>query len=1564
MKIALTIAVILLHVLSSFSQQWGVATFGQYINEANDVEINNAGEVYITGYLTGETAFNASTTVSGIGGNGDIYVAKYAASGNLIWEKTFGGNYSDRAFDLAIGPDQNIVITGQFFGTVSFDAVTLSSSGNSKDIFLAKLDPQGNVIWARSEGGNMAENAYGVTVDSQNNVVLTGQFQGTAAIGNNTFVSTTDPNTNLPSFDFFISKYNSSGSPLWSLNGEAPYEDRGLAVATDNQNNVFFTGQFSKNLNFASNTYANLSYNVGFLCKLSPGGQMLFFNQLKAGMTNPYDLELNTDNEVIVTGDFLGTLNYYDAAGIHSIQNAYDKHIFILKTANNGVYQWNHTLGSNNEISARSVSMDPHKDIFVTGYFKCDLSQIHDTATATFNSVGFKDPYLLKIDNNGQFVYIKHFGGKMDDEGHGVAIRQNDKPFICGSFTKDLNFPATANTNVQSTDTSDYELIGYSGEAPHFFLPGDSTRNSFLVNQVNQQYPVFNYYLNAATDSLIGYVTTIDLPFTEPDTVHFCHTETLFYNTLTWAHYGPSYSFLWNTGSTYQNIGISTTGDYWTSVKRDDECAFDTDSIYAISDPIPLLPDLTDNYGINLNQSPEYHHYHFCYPDSLTIQYSNLQPGTVLTTTQPDGTILSGTGPFNIQQGGSYAVTVTNQYCIETTGFAITYDVPIPFDTLQPDIVMNTPVPTGDSITICIGETVCFAGIDLITNPARDFNIDLPHPIFSANWNISGMNTGNIPNLKTCFEPQTSGWYTVDLDFVVGYQNLCGIDTVHYQFSKSFYITVNPVPSWSGAISGATLLCENGSLFLSFSNPNPNFAWSGPGIIWNNGSDSIEVNTVGTYVYSGTLTDSITGCGFTFSSNHSVTLKTISPVFSTPADGIICPGDSVLMQVPATYLSYEWIGPEGYSLSTTNSCYGDDLGFYYCHVVDNDGCHLTTPPYELREYTTPSISVFPDEFLCPGETATLQVAYAGEPLFTWHPGNSSLDHITVNSPGIYSVQITQCGFTVTDSVEISDGSFSASIQLLDSTLCYQDSVVITGTPSNLNYTWNNGQVSGSVYSVLEPGNYSATVTNEFGCTAQTNSVTIHETEGSVPPPINSQTICYGATAVLNSSAPYVLNWYTASDTVLLQTGNQLTLTNVISDTSFLVAYQVVDCPPAFNLVSIQLTDSIPPFSIHGDSILCQYENGIFSVNTNSGNLQWYNGNNLLGTTNPIYIPFGVLNSNPYITAQVSNQCYSLSVTDSVRIISPVHLELEADSIFLCYYDNGLAEVITPGIDSLFWSSNLGVSTTALFHLNGSTDYGPVSVYGTDQYGCFTDTAWLQVYTSGFSTSLTIDFTNYCVGDSVNMHVITNADSILWTTPFGNTDTTSLSFLAGSETSGTYTIEYWDQSGCHYLDSLFVPVYAFPDLDVLPDSIFCINDLYTFYFPQDSNTYHWTTYGNSTSIPILYDQDLILTATSPHGCATSDTLVVHTVNCDDALPNIITPNGDGINDYFLIDDAYSQLGNTLIIINRWGNKLFEASPYRNDWNGENSSDGVYFYLYYPEGKNNPQVVKRGFLHITR
>ena len=80
-------------------------------------------------------------------------------------------------------------------------------------------------------------------------------------------------------------------------------------------------------------------------------------------------------------------------------------------------------------------------------------------------------------------------------------------------------------------------------------------------------------------------------------------------------------------------------------------------------------------------------------------------------------------------------------------------------------------------------------------------------------------------------------------------------------------------------------------------------------------------------------------------------------------------------------------------------------------------------PVQLNEYSTPSIFIYPDPFICPGEEVTIGVAYSGEPTFTWYPTGETTDEIVVTEAGIYFVEIEQCGFTVNDSIEIIDGWF-------------------------------------------------------------------------------------------------------------------------------------------------------------------------------------------------------------------------------------------------------------------------------------------------------------------------------------------------------------------------------------------------------------------------------------------------------------------------------------------------------------------------------------------------------------
>lgn len=1560
-----TLTLILLTFISfnSFAQLYGSNTTSNFTNEAIDIEIDAVGNKYVAGYICGETSFNPTVIQTSAIGNGDVYVAKYNPQGNLIWIKQFGGNYSDRPTDLCLGTGNSVFVTGQYFGQIAFGSYTLNSSANSKDIFVLKLDDLGNVVWAFSEGGAGSENAYGLATDTQNNLILTGQFEGNSTLTGQSFTSTTDPNTLLPSYDLFISKYDQAGSALWIKTGVAEYEDRGLAVDCDDQNNIFLVGQFSDTLAFANSTINNMGFNIGFLAKFSPNGTMQWLNQLRAGMVVPYDLEVNNLNEVVIAGDYIGNFQYYTQNGTSTISNTYQRKLFALKTGNNGNFLWGTALGSNNELSARSISIDDAKNSYITGYFRCDLSQIHDTNTALFNSVGFKDPYLLKITNSGGIEYIKQFGGKGNDEGTGVAISPTNSPEICGSYTHNLNFsvPTTSGYSI-STNNFHFKNTQYSYSFIH--LHGDSTRNSFLTNGVNQNTPDYNYFINQATDSLYGMVNS------GQDTLHFCDSLVLFYNAQTYDQVGPSYNYVWNTGATTKAITTYISGQFSVNVERSDECSMGSDSIVAIHHDDPVLPLMTDNLGLAVNETGiDYYDYNFCAPDSVQTWFTNLCPScSIDIKIEPNTLLFSDTLPHVYDQEGVYTISISDSFCTNQGHFTIDLDYVLPYDSLSLYFSFPTDGDLNDTITICANSTIPFHIYDYITNPDTTLNLFNLQPFVFADIATSPYAYSTLEYLnkfKGIFEPSATGWYHLNYSNIIGYDNLCGLDTTGYSIEDSIYVIVNPLPSASTTISADNLLCPNGSVILSLSNVINGFDWSGPGIAWSSvNNDSIQVTVAATYHYSGTLVDTITGCQKNIIFPFTLIMKNPPTIIMDPVDGIICPYDSVLFTLPSNYVSYDWIGPEGDTISTTNTAIDDDQGFYYCHVVDAEGCSLTTTPVELIEFTTPSLYVDPSNYICPGGSTTITATYLGNAQLQWtSPIQSNADEITATQFGYYVCEIQQCGMTFLDSVEILDGSFTVSIATNDTLLCYQENATVFTSGNFIDYEWSDGSIGVSSINTTEAGQYSVTVTNQFGCVAQSDTVFIQEEPLSLPPYLQNVSICSGSNALVVNTNSSLLDWFTI-DTTFLTSSNSIQLLSIYSDTSILAAYNVPNCPTEFTSVMINVVDSLSDFSIQGDSLLCPNESTLLTLATTNENVQWYVNGIPSSSTSSIQITG---NSSPNITttinAIVSNQCFSDTLHYTVSVLAPEPISISTDSLTICSYAT-VPITANGNFDTLIWTSISGeISYGDTNFVSTQSGNGFIYVQGIDLNGCESSIDSIYVTSSQLNFDLYQSFDTNCMFDSLEVGIVTNSDSLIWQTPFGVfSDTSSFTIELNDLTVGNYSIDLWDSLGCHYSDSISIDANELPYFSLANDTILCLSDFLNLENLNDSISYSWVGIGVLDSLPVENDSWYLLTGTGQNGCTYTDSIYIDAVDCQNALPNVITPNNDGINDFLYIDDATVFLDNELVIVNRWGNMIYKMERYDNTFGGIDLTDGVYFYTFtYDVNKPNSKILT-GFIHI--
>ena len=193
--------------------------------------------------------------------SGNIYVSednvtltKYNSSGSKQWSQTLSSSGNDDVEGIAIDSSDNIFITGYTSGGLdgNTNANSNSVSAGSYDAFLIKYDSSGNKQWTKQIGTSTYEKGRSVTIDTNDNIYLTGETMGSL-----------DGNTVIGDIDVFLIKYNSLGTKQWTKQFGTTSTDRGVAVTTDNSSSVYVTGETSGGLD--GNTHSGYT-NCGGTC--------------------------------------------------------------------------------------------------------------------------------------------------------------------------------------------------------------------------------------------------------------------------------------------------------------------------------------------------------------------------------------------------------------------------------------------------------------------------------------------------------------------------------------------------------------------------------------------------------------------------------------------------------------------------------------------------------------------------------------------------------------------------------------------------------------------------------------------------------------------------------------------------------------------------------------------------------------------------------------------------------------------------------------------------------------------------------------------------------------------------------------------------------------------------------------------------------------------------------------------------------------------------------------------------------------------------------------------------
>ena len=211
---------------------WVKNAGGNNSDYGTGISIDENGNCYITGYFEGTATFGTTQLVCS--GNTDVFVAKYDTSGNLTWVKNFGESIYDYGEGISADPNGNIFLTGRFVEN------PLPQFYDS-DIFVAKYNALGNLIWIKTVYGNSDDSGQSISADAYGNSYVTGHFSDFAVFGSIPLYSSGYE-------DLFIAKYDSIGNCIWAEGyGDSEYDYGGFGISTDASGNSYITGSFHGN---------------------------------------------------------------------------------------------------------------------------------------------------------------------------------------------------------------------------------------------------------------------------------------------------------------------------------------------------------------------------------------------------------------------------------------------------------------------------------------------------------------------------------------------------------------------------------------------------------------------------------------------------------------------------------------------------------------------------------------------------------------------------------------------------------------------------------------------------------------------------------------------------------------------------------------------------------------------------------------------------------------------------------------------------------------------------------------------------------------------------------------------------------------------------------------------------------------------------------------------------------------------------------------------------------------------------------------------------------------------
>jgi hypothetical protein len=226
------------------------------------VAVAPGGDVLVAGSFSGSIDFGDGPRIAA--GQTFLFVARFSPTGEIVWSKAYGSQGYARATGVAVDPGGDILITGYFKGLLKFTNKDKHEADKDEDVFLARLDPDGNHRWSLTFGDALDQKALGVSVDAAGNALIAGSYAGDIDF------SVNPPLAAGSGLNVFIAKLDPEGKSIWARGLGGSGDQIGAAVVADRLGAAWVIGSYAGDIDFGGGPIQTAGATDAFLLKLTP----------------------------------------------------------------------------------------------------------------------------------------------------------------------------------------------------------------------------------------------------------------------------------------------------------------------------------------------------------------------------------------------------------------------------------------------------------------------------------------------------------------------------------------------------------------------------------------------------------------------------------------------------------------------------------------------------------------------------------------------------------------------------------------------------------------------------------------------------------------------------------------------------------------------------------------------------------------------------------------------------------------------------------------------------------------------------------------------------------------------------------------------------------------------------------------------------------------------------------------------------------------------------------------------------------------------------------------------